>query len=86
MSISNLLLTARDSLFAHGMTIDITGGIFANVDTSGYTRQREDMRSAGSANTGEGKTHICVVIGRVEHIYHNYRLAGKASLSELFSH
>jgi flagellar hook-associated protein 1 len=72
MAISNLLLTARDSLFAHRLAIDVTGGNVANVNTPGYTRQRVDMRSEGSANARGGNTQIGVAIDRVERIYNSY--------------
>ncbi len=72
MSISNLLLTARDSLFAHRMAIDITGGNVANVNTPGYTRQRLDLRSVGSANIRDANAQIGVAINNVERIYNQY--------------
>ncbi len=71
MAISNLLLTARDSLFAHRLAIDITGGNVANVNTTGYTRQRLDLRSVGSANI-RGNTQIGVAVNRLERIYNQY--------------
>ena len=71
MAISNLLLTARDSLFAHRLAIDLTGGNVANVNTPGYTRQRLEMKSVGSVNI-RGNTQIGVAISRVERIYNQY--------------
>jgi flagellar hook-associated protein 1 len=72
MAISNLLLTARDSLFAHRMAIDITGGNVANVNTPGYTRQRLDLRAAGSANTRDGNTQVGVNVSNVERVLNKY--------------
>ena len=71
MAISNLLLTARDSLLAHRLAIDITGGNVANVNTAGYTRQRLEMKSVGTVNI-RGNTQIGVAISRVERIYDQY--------------
>ena len=72
MSISSLLLTARDSLFAHGWPSIITGANVANVNTPGYTRQRPDLKSVGSVNIRGGNTQIGVAIDRVERIYDSY--------------
>jgi flagellar hook-associated protein 1 len=71
MAISNLLLTAKDSLFTHRLAIDLTGGNVANVNTPGYTRQRLEMKSVGSVNI-RGNTQIGVAISRVERIYNQY--------------
>ena len=71
MAISNLLLTARDSLLAHRLAIDLTGGNVANVNTAGYTRQRLEMKSVGSANI-RGNTQIGVAISRIDRIYNQY--------------
>jgi flagellar hook-associated protein 1 FlgK len=71
MAISNLLLTARDSLLAHRLAIDLTGGNVANVNTAGYTRQRLELKSVGTVNA-RGNTQIGVAISRVERIYDQY--------------
>lgn len=71
MAISNLLSTARDSLLAHRLAIDLTGGNVANVNTPGYTRQRLEMKSVGSVNI-RGNTQIGVAISRIERIYNQY--------------
>ena len=71
MAISNLLLTAKDSLLAHRLAIDLTGGNVANVNTAGYTRQRLEMKSVGNVNI-RGNTQIGVAISRVERIYDQY--------------
>jgi flagellar hook-associated protein 1 len=72
MSISNLLLTASDSLIAQRMAIDITGGNVANVNTPGYTRQRLDLITVGSSNIRAADTQTSVAAGRVERIYDSY--------------
>jgi flagellar hook-associated protein 1 FlgK len=72
MSISSLLFTARDSLLAHQMAIDITGANVANVNTSGYTRQRTNLQSLGVVDVRSASAQIGVTVNRIERIYDRY--------------
>lgn len=72
MSVSNLLLTARDSLNAYQLAIDITGSNIANVNTPGYTRQRAEFESVGSINVKAKSAQLSVNIDRISQIYNSY--------------
>lgn len=72
MSISSLLFTARDSLNAYQMAIDVTGANIANVDTPGYTQQRAEFQALGSVNVLDKSSQIGVTISRVSRIYDSY--------------
>ena len=72
MSISSLFLTARDSLLASQMAIDVTGANIANVNTPGYARQRAVIKSIGSANASDGLIQTSVTVDNVERLYDKY--------------
>jgi len=72
MSIGSLLLTARDSLIANQMAIDITSANVSNVDTPGYTRQRPVLQSVGSVNVGSASAQLTVSVEQVVRIYDSY--------------
>ena len=72
MSITGLLFTARDSLVANQMALDITGANVANVNTPGYTRQRTNMESLGNVDVGNASAQVGVTITRIERIYDRY--------------
>ena len=72
MSISSLLSTARDSLIAHQLAIDITGANIANVDTPGYSQQRAEFKSVGSVNILANSAQVGVNINRIARIYDSY--------------
>lgn len=72
MSITGLLFTARDSLLANQMALDITGANVANVNTPGYTRQRTNMESLSNVDVGNASAQVGVTITRIERIYDRY--------------
>lgn len=72
MSISSLLITARDTLLSNQMAIDITGSNVANVDTPGYTRQKAVMQSTGGVNAGAANTQLSVTVDGIDRIYDRY--------------
>ena len=72
MSIGSLLVTARDTLLANQMAIDVTSANVSNMDTPGYTRQRAAMQSIGGVNAGSTSTQLSVTVDRIERIYDRY--------------
>jgi flagellar hook-associated protein 1 len=72
MSISSLLVTARDTLLTNQMAIDITSSNVANMDTPGYTRQRPALQSVGGVNSGSIGTQLSVTVDRIDRIYDRY--------------
>jgi flagellar hook-associated protein 1 FlgK len=72
MSITSLLFTARDSLLANQMAIDITGANVANVNTPGYTRQRTNFESLGNVDVGNASAQVGVIVNRIERMYDRY--------------
>jgi flagellar hook-associated protein 1 FlgK len=72
MSISSLLVTARDTLLVNQMAIDIASSNVANMDTPGYTRQRPALQSVGGVNAGSIGTQLSVTIDRIDRIYDRY--------------
>lgn len=72
MSIGSLLVTARDTLLANQMAIDVTGSNVSNMDTPGYTRQRAAMQSIGGVNAGSTSTQLSVTVDRIDRIYDRY--------------
>jgi flagellar hook-associated protein 1 FlgK len=72
MSITSLLGTARDTLLANQMAIDITGANVANIGTPGYTRQRPALQSTGGGNTGSASTQLSVTVDRIDRIFDRY--------------
>ncbi|HET6490506.1 MAG TPA: flagellar hook-associated protein FlgK [Syntrophales bacterium] len=72
MSISSLLITARDTLLSNQMAIDITSSNVANMDTPGYTRQKAVMRSTGGVNAGSANTQLSVTVDGIDRIYDRY--------------
>jgi flagellar hook-associated protein 1 FlgK len=72
MSISSLLFTARDSLIAHQMAIDVTGANIANVNTPGYSQQRAEFKSVGAVDVQANSAQVGVNIKRITRIYDSY--------------
>jgi flagellar hook-associated protein 1 FlgK len=72
MSIGSLLVTARDTLLANQLAIDISSANVANVDTPGYTRQNVAMQSTGGVNAGGTSTQLSVTIDGIDRIYDRY--------------
>ena len=72
MSISSLLITARDTLLSNQMAIDITGANVANMDTPGYTRQKAVLQSIGGVNAGSANTQLSVTVDGIDRIYDRY--------------
>jgi flagellar hook-associated protein 1 len=72
MSISSLLFTARESLTAHQLAIDIAGANIANVNTPGYTRQRAEFESVGTIDIRTESAQLGVNVDRVTQIYNSY--------------
>jgi len=72
MSISSLLLTARDALNAHQLAIDIVGSNVANVNTTGYTRQLPVFKSVGAVDVKAGSAQLGVSIDRIMQVYDSY--------------
>jgi flagellar hook-associated protein 1 len=71
MSISSLLGTARDTLLANQMAIDIASSNVANMDTPGYTRQRPVLQSTGG-DVGTVGSQLSVAVERIDRIYDRY--------------
>jgi flagellar hook-associated protein 1 len=72
MSIGSLLITARDTLLANQLAIDITSANVANVDSPGYTRQQAAMQSTGGVNAGGTSTQLSVTVDGINRIYDRY--------------
>jgi flagellar hook-associated protein 1 len=72
MSISSLLVTARDTLLVNQMAIDITGSNVANMGTPGYTRQRPALQSVGGIDSGSLGSQLSVTVDRIDRIYDRY--------------
>jgi|WetSurMetagenome_2_1015567.scaffolds.fasta_scaffold08317_2 flagellar hook-associated protein 1 len=72
MSIGSLLITARDTLLANQLAIDITGANVANVDTPGYTRQKAALQSIGGINAGGSSTQLSVTVDGIDRIFDRY--------------
>jgi len=72
MSITSLLSTARDTLLANQMAIDVTGANVANTGTPGYTRQRAVLQSTGGGESGNLGSQLSVTVDRIDRIYDQY--------------
>jgi len=72
MSISSLLYVARDALGVSQVGIDVTGSNIANVNTSGYSRQRAVINSTGGDYVKGMVFQASVSVDRIQRLYDRY--------------
>ncbi|MBN2688602.1 MAG: flagellar hook-associated protein FlgK [Deltaproteobacteria bacterium] len=72
MSGISALNIAKDSLLSHQTAINITGSNIANVNTTGYTRQRPVFTTTGTMDVEAGLVQLSVGIDQIERIYDRF--------------
>ncbi len=72
MSISSVLNTAKVALFSQQLAIDVTGANIANVNTTGYSRQRAVLTAVGSIDAASGSVNAGVEVDSIERVYDAY--------------
>ncbi|MCX7982220.1 MAG: flagellar hook-associated protein FlgK [Syntrophales bacterium] len=72
MSISSLLYVARDALGVSQIGIDVVGANVANVNTSGYSRQRPVISSTGGDYVRGMVVQTSVTVDKIERLYDRY--------------
>jgi len=72
MSGVSALNVAKDSLLSHQTAINVTGANIANVNTTGYTRQRPVFETTGTIDTAAGLIQLSVGIDQIERVYDQF--------------
>ncbi|HOJ52682.1 MAG TPA: flagellar hook-associated protein FlgK [Syntrophales bacterium] len=72
MSIASLLYVARDALGVSQIGIDVVGANIANVNTSGYSRQRPVISSTGGDYVRGMVVQTSVAVDKIERLYDRY--------------
>lgn len=72
MSGISALNIAKDSLLSHQTAINLTGSNIANVNTTGYTRQRPVFTTSGTMDVEAGLVQMSVSIDQIERMYDRF--------------
>ncbi|HEU20351.1 MAG TPA: flagellar hook-associated protein FlgK [Deltaproteobacteria bacterium] len=72
MSGISALNIAKDSLISHQTAINTTGSNIANVNTTGYTRQRPVFTTNGTMDVAAGLVQMSVSIDQIERVYNRF--------------
>jgi flagellar hook-associated protein 1 len=72
VSINGLLNVSREAITINQIAMNVTGANIANVNTSGYTRQRTEISTTGSVNVSSGRAEFGVAVTNIKRLYDRY--------------
>lgn len=72
MSGISALNVSKDSLLSHQTAINITGANIANVNTTGYSRQRPVFSTSGTIDVEAGLIQLSVEVDQIERVYDQF--------------